>query len=183
MAQDTVNLLKTDKLQVKKKASFFYLSILVLLILVLITVLVLLYLFFLKSSISSTIISQNKELAILKSEQEKKIKILTTKERLTAIKRIVPGNSTPEDRLRIVLSSIPESISVDKLEMTDTVMNITISSTSLSVLNSFLNSDLTELPKKKDSQVKKIEIQSFGLSSKGTNYSSDIKITFNTSIN
>jgi type II secretory pathway component PulM len=183
MAQDTVNLLKTDKLQVKKKASFFYLSILVLLIVVLITVLILLYLLFLKSSIASTINSQNKELSILKSEQGKKIKILTTKERLATIKKIVPGNSIPEDRLNIVLSSIPASISIDKLEMIDTVMNITISSISLSVLNTFLNSDLSELPKKKDSQVKKIEIQSFGLNSKGTNYSSDIKITFNTSIN
>jgi hypothetical protein len=102
---------------------------------------------------------------------------------LATIKKIVPGNSIPEDRLNIVLSSIPASISIDKLEMIDTVMNITISSISLSVLNTFLNSDLSELPKKKDSQVKKIEIQSFGLNSKGTNYSSDIKITFNTSIN
>ncbi|MBP6913591.1 MAG: hypothetical protein KBC00_03210 [Candidatus Levybacteria bacterium] len=183
MTQDTVNLIKTDKLQVKKKASFFYLSILVLLILVLITVLILLYLFFLKSSISNTISNQNKELSVLKSDQDKKIKILTTKERLNTIKRIIPNNSVPESRLEAVLSSIPSAVSLDKLEMIDTVMNITISSKSLSVLNSFLNSDLVALPGKKGSQVKKIEIQSFGLSSKGTSYSSDIKITFNTSIN
>lgn len=176
--REEINLVTIDKKPEKKISSFFSLSLLTLLLTVVVAVISILYLFFLKTQLIS--LSNDKEQTLLEIQRfdEQRVKLLTVKERLSAIGKIIPGNQVLPERVRLLRDGIPAEFEVSDMIVDLNKVTITMSSQSLSLFNTFFDTKLEALAQKKRSGISGVKIQGFGFSPQNTFYSSKIDFTF-----
>ena len=175
-----INLLTVERKSEKKVNSFFSISLFTLLAIVFVAVACILYLLFLKNQIASISNAQTSVLSNIQGFDSQRAKLLTIKERLSVINKIIPGNQVLSQRMQLIKDSIPAGFVVDDVSADGIKITITMSSPSLSSFNTFLNSDLSGIPNKKNAGIKNIQIQGFGLSPAKTSYDARIEFTFNT---
>lgn len=175
-----INLLTVERRSEQKVNSFFSLGLLVLLITVFVAVLCILYLLFLKSQIASISNAQTSSLSNIQGFDSQRAKLLSIKERLSVINKIIPGNQVLSARIQLIKDNIPAGFVIDDVSADSSKITITMSSPNLSSFDAFLGTGLLEIPNKKNAGIKNIQIQSYALSPAKTSYDAKIEFTFNT---
>ncbi len=88
-------------------------------------------------------------------------KILTVSERIGAAKKIVSKRQSLEFQTSQILSSIPNNFSIDTINASDDIVTVTLASSNLLAFDDFFEVQLTDLYRREDLSLKKIESTSF----------------------
>lgn len=176
---DQVNLLQETKVVKKEGGKLLSLSFLFLLLTVIIAVGILLYLFYLKTQEGNIITNQTESISSLSQFQDKKIMYQSTKERLASISQLLLTKNVQTDRFIDLATVIPSDVSISALSLSGNTAKLTLSSSSLSSINEFLEINLEELPENPELKIRRIQIDNLGIQSDSGVYSVGITIEFN----
>lgn len=110
--------------------------------------------------------------------QDKKYKLIEIKSRIIDVQKVLSKRSPVVSRLDSISGVIPQDSEVDSINGTDTEMQVTLESESLSSLNDLIESKIAQLASDKKRGIKKIDMRSFGLNPKTLRYSLTFGITF-----
>lgn len=179
---DGVNLLTIEKKKEKKFGNFFTGSLLILVIMILISIGLLMYMIFLKTSFAGVTQAEGKALSTLNSYSSKRIKLQTLSERLTSIEKIIPENTKFSERISFIVKSFPPQFEVDGINVDGASLTVTLIASNLEALNSYINKDLHALVRKKNSDIKNVSIQNFGINPARGSYSTSIYFIYNTAL-
>jgi len=95
------------------------------------------------------------------------------------VQKILSKRSPVVARLDSISGVIPFDSEVGAINGTDTEMQVTLESESLSSLNDLIESKIAQLASDKKRGIKKIDMRSFGLNPKTLRYGLTFGITFN----
>jgi Tfp pilus assembly protein PilN len=114
----------------------------------------------------------------LLAQQEKKDKLIETKSRILDVKKIIASRAPTTVRIDTLSEFVPADAIVDALSGTDTDIEITLESESLTSLNGFIEQRIAEVAKDKKKGIKKIEMHNFGLNPKTLKYIISLGVKF-----
>ncbi len=107
---------------------------------------------------------------------DKKITYLTLKERLNSIEKVINKRKDVNENLKKVVALLPDSVTIDHIEVTEDSVDMTIISNNLAVMNSIVEEKLPQLAKGEKSGISAIELRSFRQESSG--YAASFYIAF-----
>ncbi len=106
----------------------------------------------------------------LLAQQEKKDKLIETKSRILDVKKIISSRSPTTARIDTLSEFVPVDATVNAISGTDTDIEMTLESDSLTSLNNLIEQKITEVARDKKKGIKKIEMHNFGLNPKTLKY-------------
>ncbi len=157
---------------------FFYVTVGVFCATVVISLGLIVYRLVLRGTYDSLDQKEQKLNSQLLAMQEKKDKLIEIKSRIADVQKVLSKRSPVVSRLDSVSGVISSDTAVDAINGTDTDMQITLESDSLSLLNDLIESKIAELATDKKRGIRKIDLRSFGLNPKTLKYSLTFVITF-----
>lgn len=120
-----------------------------------------LYSFFLKGKAAGL----SRDVARVKTKvagfAQKKEKILAISERLDSTRSIISKRNNLSDRTSQILAAIPETFNIESIKTADNVITVKLGSSSLLLLDDFLEARLPTFAKNAGAALKKIESTSF----------------------
>ena len=114
----------------------------------------------------------------LLAQQEKKDKLIETKNRLLDIKKIIASRAPTTARIDTLSAFVPADATVDAFSGTDIDIEVTLESDNLTSLNDLIEQKIAEVAKDKKKGIKKIEMHNFGLNPKTLKYIISIGVKF-----
>ncbi len=173
-----INLLQQQK-SVQKKKSVFFKSCLVLLILVvLVTIGEIAYTYYLKQRIYQLGEAQSSTLSQIATLNSKRVKFQTLKERLTFIGTILPESTKYNRRIDVLYQHTPPGITIADIDATIKAITVTVISSNLALINTFLNEGVKAIVAEKSIGVLKAEVDAVGRYDSDSLYSASVKFTF-----
>lgn len=179
--KEEVNLLTTTQGKNTKISPFFSISLLILIVTVILVVASLLYVVYLKTTLSALAKSEKTVLSEMSKFDQQRVDLITTRERLLGIKKIISANQGFSQRIGLIIKSIPVKMTVETITIQGSKVSMKISSPSLSSFNTFFNTTLLKLPKQAKSGVKKIDLLGFSIGGNG-GYSALVEIGYDTAL-
>ncbi len=175
--QTEINLLQQKESTQKKKSAFFKLSLFLLFLTILFTLGEIGYTYFLRSQIVSLGQDQSATLSQIKSLDAKRVKFQTLKERVLSIGKILPESMAFNNRINVLFQNIPAGIEVEEISTDLNTITLTVASSSLDQINSFLEERLPRIIRDKSIGVLKSEVDAVGINTE-SGYTASIELTF-----
>jgi len=177
MKEESINLTSIKKEEQTLLNNFFYISLGSFIFMFFIAVLLIAYSLILRAKIAS-LTSHEHDLGSQLSARANKVgQIALVNERATSIKNVLNNRDKLSGVVDALLSSIPTAFSIDKIAADDKLVSIEMVSEKLSDFDSFLESTVPAIAKKKDIGASSININSFGQD--GDGYSLTINFQVN----
>lgn len=173
-----INLAEKQTTTNKKSNPFALASLVVVGIIILVAGVLFAYTLFLKSTLSYLITQEDQQIQKLTALTPEKTKILTIQERLSAIQRILTNRQNMSTNFQAIAQTIPGGIQISDIASTEKGITIKVASTSLDLLNAFLEEKLPEILKDKAVKVKKIDIANFSFQRGSAGYSTTVAFAF-----
>lgn len=158
---------------------FFTVSLALLILAAVVSIGILLYSLFLRNNLVRVGDLQSDARAALSKERLKSADFLALSERLSNIEKIVPSNASFSNLLSPIAESIPDSIDVDDITVDQSTVSVTLTTSDLATLNTYLNTNLKKLVGRKETHIKNVTIQNFGINDATGNYSTAIRFIYN----
>ncbi len=114
----------------------------------------------------------------LLAQQEKKDKLIEIKSRILDVKKIISSRAPTTARIDTLSEFVSADSIVDALSGTDTDIEMTLESDSLTSLNDLIEQRISEVAKDKKKGIKKIEMHNFGLNPKTLKYIISLGVKF-----
>ena len=173
----TINLATRRIIQKKTLRKFFLSSILFFGIAVIITLGLLTTNFFLNLQISNFTDQKSTFQAEIARSQSVKDKLLMVQERLGQIRSLLATRNMASERINLILSVIPDPITILSVQYTSEDITVSLASNSLLDLQNLIEQELPKISQSGNKDLGKITVSSFRLDPENLRYLSSFSIT------
>lgn len=171
-----INLLSQQRSVQKKRSAFFKACLAILILVIIVTIGEIAYTYYLRTRIFSLGEAQSSTLSQIATLDAKRVKFQTLKERLIFIGKILPESATFNKRIDVIYQNVPSGITIADIDASIKAITITVTSSNLALINSFLDEGVKKIVAEKGIQVLKAEVDSVG---RGDSvYTAAVKFTF-----
>lgn len=169
--------LALEKEGIKKATQkYFYAVVIAFVIVVLITLSLLTYNFLLGRQFEELLDDKQTITDSIKTQEEKKAKLLLLKERLSAIETVIKSREKLPGRLLDILNMMPTTLSIEEADISGNKVLLTINSNNLKDIDTFL-SLLHEL-KPGLLSIKQTELETFGIDNNKLVYNFELEFGY-----